>query len=200
MPRIVCIVEGQGDVAAVPVLLRRIASELAPDLPLNIPTPIRRPVTKLMKAGELEKDIDLAIATAGADGAVLVLLDSEDSPVCVFGPQLQLRINKHRPGERTFVTLANREFETWFIAAAESLAGRRKLPPDLECPPHFEAKRDAKGWLSDHMRDSAIYKETADQAALAQLFDMNLAKQRSHSFARLWRVCEEMFLAIKNHS
>jgi hypothetical protein len=199
MPRIVAIVEGHGEVAAVPALIRRIAAEVAPELPVEIPKPIRRPASKLLhRPEELEKDLELAIATAGADGAVLLLLDCEDAPPCQLGPELSRRAALARPDfGNIFTSLAFREFESWFLAAAESLAGRRKLAATLQCPSDFEHIRDAKGWLTDNMTGSAVYQATVDQVALCQIFDMEMARGRSHSFNRFWRICTEMFASIR---
>lgn len=96
-----------------------------------------------------------------------------------------------------FVSLAYREYESWFMASAEALAGKRAFPQNLTCPDQFESKRDAKGWLTDQMTGSSVYRETVDQAALTALFDLALARERSHSFARLWRICEEIFRTLQ---
>lgn len=40
---VVPIVEGEGETAAFPILLRRLVSVIRPDLPLEIAKPIRRP-------------------------------------------------------------------------------------------------------------------------------------------------------------
>jgi hypothetical protein len=77
-----------------------------------------------------------------------------------------------------------REYEAWFLAAAESLRGRRGLPSDLEAPATPEAFRDAKGWLGDRMPRG--YSPTADQPALTDLFDLERAR-RSPSFDKLVR-------------
>jgi hypothetical protein len=56
MPKLVAIVEGHGEVAALPILLRRIRDEIAPDLAVEFPRPIRRSASKLLNnPQELEK-------------------------------------------------------------------------------------------------------------------------------------------------
>ncbi len=193
MPRIVSIVEGHGEVNALPVLLRRIFTEVAPDLLWDLPKPIRVGASGFLKtAGELERDVSLAVSMAGPKGFVLVLIDSEDELPCRCGPALQKRLREARPDAMIFSTLAYREFESWFIAGIESLAGRRPFPEGLTCPENFEERRDAKGWLTDRMTDTAVYRETVDQASLAARLDLDLARKRSPSFARLWRICEHI--------
>ncbi len=87
------------------------------------------------------------------------------------------------------VVLARSEFESWFIAAAESLRGRCGLPDDLEAPRDPEAIRGAKEWLGRHMRRR--YVETLDQPALTALFDLDAAR-RADSFDKCRREIERL--------
>lgn len=193
MLRIVSIVEGHGEVIALPVLLRRIFAEIAPQLSLEVFKPIRVSASRFLRdQAELERDLTYAISAAGQDGYVLVLLDCDDELPCIAGPALTTRIFTTRPDRRVYSSLAYREFESWLIAGIEPLAGSRSFPPAITCPTNFENTRDAKGWLTDHMTGSSVYSETVDQPSLTARFDMNLARQRSRSFARFWRICEEI--------
>lgn len=90
------------------------------------------------------------------------------------------------------VVLAKTEFESWFLAAAESIAGRRDLPGDLAAPTDPESVRGAKEWLSARMPAGRSYRETRDQAALASVFDLEAAKARSASLRKLWRDLETL--------
>ena len=54
--KIGCIVEGHGDVEAVPILIRRVAESLYPELQIVTPRPIRIPKNKVVKAGEGETE------------------------------------------------------------------------------------------------------------------------------------------------
>ncbi len=76
--RLACIVEGHGEVQAVPVLLRRLASALDPTLPLQVEQPIRITKSKLLQARELERAVELAARKVGGAGAILILLDGDD--------------------------------------------------------------------------------------------------------------------------
>lgn len=170
--RIACIVEGHGEVEAVPILIRRMASDIGiyPDI---LP-PMRVPASKLRKAGELERAVEFAARKCGDGGAILILLDADDDCPAELGPELLFRSVQARADRRIGVVLAKREYEAWFLAATESLAGRRGLPADLASPPDPEAIRDAKGWLADRMGGGS-YSETTDQPALTAQFDMNAA-------------------------
>ena len=50
-----CIVEGEGDVAAVPLLIRRIAAELYPELAIDTPRPIRVHRNQVVQPDKLEQ-------------------------------------------------------------------------------------------------------------------------------------------------
>ena len=80
---------------------------------------------------------------------------------------------------------ANREYESWFIAAIESLKGQRNVSAATTAPQDPESIRGAKEWLRN--RTDGTCSPTADQTALTALFDMALARRRSRSFARMWR-------------
>ena len=69
----------------------------------------------------------------------MILADSDDDPPCLLGPELLKKAMQIRPDVPIGVALAQREFESWFLAAAQSLQGKRSLPKDLEPPP--EPKR-----------------------------------------------------------
>jgi hypothetical protein len=92
--------------------------------------------------------------------------------------------------------VAVREYEAWFLAAAESLGGHRGLADDLAAPANPEAIRDAKGWLRDHMPGSRKYAETSDQAAPTELFDVDMARRGSPSFERCYREIERLLQAL----
>jgi hypothetical protein len=182
-----CIVEGDGEVEAVPIAIRRIVQEIAPGLALKIYHPIRVPRTRLVKPGELERYIELAARTAGRGGAILVLLDSDDDCPATLGPDLLDRARRARSDFAISVVLAKREFESWFLAAAESLRGHRGLPKDLESPLDPESIRGAKEWLAARFEPRRRYSETVDQPAFAKLFDLLQARKRAASFDKLFR-------------
>ena len=176
--RIVPIVEGKGEVEAVPILLRRLIAEIDPNRHCDIWRPIRRNRSSLVKQGEFEREVQAAARFAGSSGAVLVLIDADDDRVCELGPALTRRARQARPDRPLMVSLANIEFEHWFLAAAESLRGCRHLPRELSRPPNFESTRDAKKLLSKQ------YSPTADQAAFTQKMNLDEARENSHSFQR----------------
>ena len=184
---VLAIVEGHGEVAAVPELVRRIASEVSPDIVVETPRPIRVPRNRIVKQGELERAVAFAAHKAGVDGCVLVLLDADQDCPAELAPQLLARAAAACPGGDIRAVLAKTEYEGWFLAAAGSLAGRRGLDDSLAPPDDPETVRDAKGWLSARMPRGRRYSERLDQAAFTATFDMAAARRNSPSFDKLWR-------------
>ena len=185
MSNIVAIVEGDGEVEAVPVLIRRIALEIAPLSPPTVLKPIRIRRQRILKEGELERYVSLAAAQVGVGGRILILMDANGDCPAEIGPDVLERARTVCPDRLIESVLAKCEYEAWFLAAAESISGTRGLLPEMSAPPGPESIRGAKEWIDSRMRGS--YRPTADQAALTAGFDMELARRRSASFDKMWR-------------
>jgi hypothetical protein len=184
--RIACIVEGHGELEAVPIVVRRIAQAIDPRLAIQLGHPLRIPKSRLVKPGELERAVEIAARRVGIAGGILIILDSDDECPARLGPELLVRAKKVRSDLPIRVVLAKREFEAWFLAAAESLQGKRGLAQDLTCPSDPESIRGAKEWLTGHMVEGQRYVETLDQSALASVFDLADAR-RAPSFDKFYR-------------
>jgi hypothetical protein len=188
---VVCIVEGDGEVAALPVLLRRIGEWQTPDAPPRIPVPIRVYKDRFLnREAEFRRHLLLAAAKCETNGWVLVLLDADDDCPATRGAEILRRAREIVPHRNISVVLANREYEAWFIAAASSLHGLRNFtldnPQDAHAP---EVPRNAKGWLGRRM-GGAGYNETTDQPAFSARMDLRQAFDSSRSFRKLcseWR-------------
>jgi hypothetical protein len=190
--RIACIVEAPGEVSAVPILIRRLVQEIDASSTTVIPSPpIRIPRSKVEKPGEIERAVKLAAAKLSGSGAILVLMDADDDCPAVLGAKLLQRAQSARADIEIAVVIAKREFEAWFLAAAESLRGRRGLSGTLESPGDPEAIRDAKGWLRKNMQQARTYQETVDQPALTAVFDIAAAR-RAPSFDKLYREIDRL--------
>ena len=184
--KIGCIVEGESEVETVPLLIRRIAGNLYPELPVVVPPPIRRPRNKIVKENELEKAVEFVAQQIGGQGAILIIFDSDDDCPAELGPVLLHRASQARSDLPIAVVLAKYEFEAWFLAAAESLRGQRGLGGNIHPPNDPEAIRGAKEWLSQRMESNRTYRETQDQPALTALFDIKQAR-RAGSFDKCYR-------------
>ena len=85
------------------------------------------------------------------------------------------------------MVVAKREYEAWFLAAADSLAGSRGFGDDITAPGDPESIRNAKGWLTERLSPGRAYKELRDQPALTARFDLEQARRSAPSFDKLWR-------------
>ncbi|WP_322750876.1 MULTISPECIES: hypothetical protein [unclassified Frankia] len=75
---IAMVVEGQGEVAALPVLVRRMAAELAPGSWVDLPRPYRVNRGTLVGAGGLETVVAAVAEQVGPAGGVLIMIDADD--------------------------------------------------------------------------------------------------------------------------
>jgi hypothetical protein len=101
------------------------------------------------------------------------------------------RADSVRNGFPIAVILAKSEFESWFVAAAESLAGIAGLPLGLQAPADPESIRGAKEWLTASMLGTRSYSPTLDQPVLARQFDLASAR-RADSFEKFHRETERL--------
>lgn len=186
------IVEGDGEIDALPALLHRMRDAVSASAVLQVNPPIR------IKTGSFLNDqiyfgkyIALAAAKAAQrQGSVLILLDCEDYCAAELGPQLLRKATAVRDDVPMFVTLAPREYETWFLAAAHSLRGVAGLPGDLEPPANAEHIRDAKGWLSERMPGK--YDPIRHQTQFSKCMNLD-AGRTVQSFDRLFHYMARIF-------
>lgn len=185
MTAVASIVEGDGEVAALPVLLRRMAQWRGTAGHVDILPPIRVYKDRFLnRPEEFSRHLKLAAAKCQESGWVLILFDADDDCPAEKGAAVLRAAQTIIPYRRVAVVLANREYEAWFITAAESLNGCRGFQSqadDAQVDP--EMPRNAKGWVRERM--PAGYGETTDQPAFSAKFDLNLAHQRSRSFRKL---------------
>lgn len=174
------IVEGHGEVQALPVLLRRLLHEMEM-WDVGVGQPIRRQRDELVTQASLERAV--AVARRRDDcGSVLILIDGDDDCPAHLGPRLcEWAAATVVPCE---VVLAHREYEAWFLAAIESLRGLRGIREDAQPSSDPETPRGAKEKIEDRMEDRRSYSETKDQPALSARFSLSDAYRRSRSFRK----------------
>jgi hypothetical protein len=190
------IVEGHGEVQALPVLLRRLASVVTPEIDLRLNPALRVKVGSFLDEKDVRyfaRHIELACRKAKAwpKSCVVILLDCEDFCPAELGPKILQRALNCRSDIAFVVILAHREYETWFLTAAESLRGVCGLPNDLCAVPKPEAVRDAKRWLSSKM--PVPYNEPEHQPRMTEAFSFEQAMQ-SQSFNRAFNKLKDFLL------
>jgi hypothetical protein len=179
------IVEGQGEVDAFPVLLRRLIAEANVYYEVDVGKPIRRKQSQFRNREDIEKAVKLARFQKACD-AIAILFDGEDDCPREIAEKVRRWAQAaagHTPCE---VVVAYREYETWFLASIDSLRGRFGIRDDAAVPILPESKRDAKDALEDYMTPrNRAYSETRDQPGMSSVFDMSLAYKNNRSFRKL---------------
>jgi len=204
MNKIVPIVEGTGEVGAVPILVRKLLGEMG-RWDIEVVTPKNaHSRNNLLKVGGIERFIQLVASESDRCG-ILVLLDADKQCAVELATGLAERIRRSGCSHPAVVVCATREYEAWFLASLESLVGRDiggkpGLPDGLVYDGEVEDLPNAKEWLSKHFPGSRAYKETLDQPPLTHHIAMDLALRRSRSFRRLYHAIEELVAAVDDRS
>ncbi|MDP1902291.1 MAG: DUF4276 family protein [Rubrivivax sp.] len=197
MTVVASIVEGHGEQQAVQRLLRRIAADAAPQALLRVNEPIRvKSGSFVNDPGYFSRYVNLAAAKARQEiaGHVLILLDCEDECPARFGPKLLGQARAIAPDVNIIVALAYREYETWFMAAVESLRGVEGMSGAVLRPADPEATRNAKGWLGRHMPHG--YDPISHQLAFTSVFDLDAGRTVA-SFDRLYRKIASLLIPVE---
>lgn len=197
--RVVPIVEGHGEVAAVRRLLERTWYELLGGGSIDVLQPIRQPRYKVVKPEELLRAVRLAKlklaqardqeGTAPTRELVLLLIDADDEAPCQLAPRLVETVREGEPDVGFACVLANPEYETWFVGAAESLQAQMDLPQPEEIPHDPESKRLKKAWVARYLKGT--YSPTVDQPRLTAAMDLACCRERCPSFDKLCRELEK---------
>lgn len=173
---LVPIVEGHAEVRSVPVLMRRLGIDVA--------RPFRVKRNQVVKPGELERAVTLAVADRESATAVLVLLDADDDCPAELAPALMQRCARVT-SLPVSVVFAMRELEAWFLGGIESLRGQRGIKPDAAYAGDPEARRGAKEQVEALMAGS--YVDVDDQPAMMASVDLDAARARCSSLDKLMR-------------
>ncbi len=220
MKRLVLFVEGDADVDAVPILVRKILTDLDLwDSVILEKAPFRIGSSYSISGKHKAKWVNhLKSAMKRRDvGGVLVILDGDaddwegQKPFCASIAARTLVERAKETGAGTTYSLglvfACLEYESWLLAVVESLAGKRlsdgrsgvlagtqRYEGDLESAP-----RGAKEKFNDLL--GRVYKETLDQAELTKLVDLAEIRERGmRSFTRLETAIKQLAGACKSGS
>jgi hypothetical protein len=189
--RVAVVVEGHGEDGSIRPLLVRIWYELLGGDQLDVLRPFRGHQGTLLKETGLKAAVDAArikLDNRPPDGfhkLVLVLIDSEGSCPRELAPRLLAWAREARADADIVCVLPHPMFETWFVAAAASLAGFNGLPADLAAPEDPEGQGLGKTWIKKQLPRK--YSETIDQPRFTAKMDLALCRQCSPSFDKLCR-------------
>ncbi len=190
--RIATVVEGHAEVETIPILVRRIAAEVAPSVMISTPPPIRIHRNRIFWRDELSRALSLGKEKGGEGGKLLFVLDADGDCPREKCSWILDEARQVIPGYFVSAVMAKQELEAWFLAGAESLAGKRGLPAGLSAPISPEDIRGAKEWISRMMVSGRNYQSTLDQPALATALDIACARNHSPSLSKLYRDLERM--------
>ncbi len=192
MPTLQLLVEGEGDMLAAPVLLRRLLHEEHQRYDWQVDPKHTMKVWGLHKLRQnLPKFVE-HLRGKTCDAA-MILLDLEDQLPCQEAPALAEEIAALQPLPfPVVIVFACREYEAWFLAGITSIAARSAyFVNGLTYPADPEDKRGAKEWLDKHMHATVKYKEVLHQEQFTRLLDFAQAR-RAASFLRLERALREL--------
>lgn len=185
--RVGLVVEGDGEMRAVPTLIARTGLELG--LGSFAPRPIKAGNhVKLARPGEIERFALLAASQPGAQ-LVLILLDIDDDCAAQLKSDFEQRTNhlEARFGIPIRVCFCVREFECWFLECVVQLAASVPdfgwLNVDPVQDPH--GIRGAKEKLQE--RFAKHYKPVSDQEKLVRGLDLPALYRSNRSFRRFVR-------------
>lgn len=189
MKRLVCVVEGHGEVEAIPDLCARILAHLDVRGWFVDPDPVRQPRSRLVDEAApsplrpanqdgLRRAVALAKARP-ADG-VLVLCDSDDDCAAHWGQSAE----EHFGDPRVGAVMAIREFETWLL----SRFSRAELSK-VRVTGAIVQKRDAKGALAKLIPG---YKPSTHQLPVTRGLDIERARTQQPSFDKMVRTVERI--------
>jgi hypothetical protein len=176
------IVEGQGEELAVPFLIRRIAQ--ARGFYIQIKCQVWRvPKTQLPRGGqrmgqapELKRAVEGLTRQIGRNRPIMILLDADEDCPQDLATNLKSRCLAEHADVKVSIVIAKKEYEAWFLAAANSLAGQRGLATSLTPPSDPESIRGAKEWLTEHMSSDQSYSPTRHQSVYSELMDLSEAR------------------------
>ncbi len=206
---IVPIVEGFGEVAAVPILIERWLRyrRFHVNIRVDVAGPVRASGVGALKASHDVQDglgIEhyVEIALLRRPDAILVLLDADEDCPARRGPALLDRARTMvPPGFPVGVVLAHREYEAWFLAAFHSKVFRDRLAgeglalstgaTDLSGM-DVEAVADCKSRVAT-LLGLPKYEPNIHQAKLTRILPFSPdVSRRSRSFRKLLKELESL--------
>lgn len=180
MIKITPIVEGHGEVKAVPTLLKRKAQEVG--IEISIQHPIRASASQMIKdnSGQfgIEKQIELALRNRDTD-VIFIFIDGDNiEKICEFYPKFYAYcIGKVPETKMVCIVFPNKEFESWFLSSITELAPNA---PDIQEP---ETIRGAKERFKNSIPGKK-YHESLDQEPYTKKFSFELARAKCRSFKK----------------
>lgn len=185
MKRLIALVEGPGDQAAVPVLLRKLFKQAKRyDWQPGDMMRVGELPRLRKKLGNYAEALRIKMHEGTCHG-VIVLLDLEDGCPRDEAWTLATEFAAFGLPYPVAVVFAHREYEEWLVASLTSIAPHTDLLPDgVRRDYEIETKRGVKEWLTDRMPAGRIYRETIHQEEFTSRLEPAYALE-CRSFQRL---------------
>lgn len=178
------IVEGHGEVAAVPCLLRRLFAEAKVSSHVQIGEPIRRKRPEFMSENGVRLMVQIARRRRHCS-AILILFDADDDCPKNLKESIENWAREEDSRIRCHVVVAVREYEAWFLAALESLRGVSGISHDAVSYPEPESVGGAAEKLRKLMPPNRTYSKPVDQLEMTKKFELAEAYRCCRSFKRM---------------
>lgn len=190
------IVEGYGEVYAIPIILRRFLNDAGMH-DISVGKPVRRHRSKLVQESEIRRAVRLALLQSDC-GGILIIFDSDDDCPRELAPQIEAWAKREAGAVPCAVVMAHHEYEAWFLASLAALRGVRGILPNAK--PHVapESPRDAKGELRRCMVPGRGYAEVIDQPALTARMNFGAAYSQCRSFRKLTKAFADLVAGMGN--
>lgn len=203
--QLICIVEGEGERSAVPVVVNRVLQHLRRHRTI-VADPERVICTKggdritepYNPARKLGIEFFVQKAAREKPRGILIVVDAEER--CIkrqaglppLGVELCARARPFAGDIPLGVVVANRMFESWFLADFHSLRANRHLPAEARLPEWRapESLGGCKGRLKDLLGRS--YSETVDQPRLAGCLSLPLRPAMQRRAPSYWKLFREI--------
>lgn len=186
--RILPIVEGDGELNAVPLLLRNILYSNS-----IFGTEIMR-AQKRGDIGKVRKNFERFLEAAQIEGAAIIwTFDCDDDCAKDVHAEFTERAKGvYCPNPIRFCFFV-REYEALFLACIETLRGALPIGENIQDWRDPETIRNAKGTISGLMPKGISYSPTIDQARLTALLDFARLRATSRAFRHLEKSILELF-------
>lgn len=188
MINIFSIVEGHGEISAVPILIRRIANEICGRFDVACLPPYRLPRGRMLI--DLTRVIALGraqLAGLEGDGHIVIIMDADEECPATLATTVRNHCRDVWDDETIKLIFACQEYEAWFLASNMNVNHHRDLrdeTPTLENP---EVLRSPKGFFErQFLRPGRFYSETIDQPKFSAAMDIETAR-RALSFDKFYR-------------
>lgn len=176
------IVEGHGEVAAVPALVRRFAEEVHRRFDYRVLEPYRLARTKFAQDAEIVRALRFAAIKLQPFTLrhVLVLMDADDDCPAEQHERIQRIVTESALPLNVGFVMPTREYEAWFIGCLDRSKPHADIRDEIPALADPSTIRDAKGWFRSRvLAPGRPYSPSVDQAKFTYLIDLAAPNDRA---------------------